>query len=109
MKNVKRKATKRSKIGDELIEAMQEALAHTRGEKTGARVTTFRKPDLAVRHIRQKVGLTQDAFAMVMGVSVSGLRKWEQGQRHPSGVALTLLRIMDREPEAVARAIANAR
>jgi putative transcriptional regulator len=35
------------------------------------------------------------------------LRKWEQGQRQPHGAALTLLNIMDREPEAVIRAISG--
>jgi putative transcriptional regulator len=36
-----------------------------------------------------------------MGVSVSGLRKWEQGPRRPGGAALTLLRVKDRNPKAV--------
>ena len=38
-------------------------------------------------------------------VSVGTLRGWEQRRRHPQGAALTLLRVMDREPEAVRRAL----
>lgn len=97
---------KSENIGDDLIKSMGEALAHARGQAVEARVTRFKKPDVAVRSIRRKTGLTQDVFASVLGVSVSGLRKWEQGQRQPHGAALTLLHVMDREPEAVARAIA---
>ena len=39
-----------------------------------------------------------------IATSVSALRKREQGQRHPHGAALTLLRVMDKEPEAVVHA-----
>ena len=95
-------------VGEELLESMQEALAHARGEKTGARVTTFDEPALEVKRIRERVGFTQDQFAAVLGISASGLRKWEQNQRTPRGAAFTLLRIMEREPAAVARALADA-
>ncbi|HZP19748.1 MAG TPA: helix-turn-helix domain-containing protein [Bauldia sp.] len=100
-------ARKTETLGDDLIKAMGEALAHAQGERTAARVTRFEAaPAVEVRRIRKKVGLTQDAFASVLGVSASGLRKWEQKQRHPQGAALTLLQVMDREPAAVARALA---
>lgn len=108
MKNARRKVTN-TNSGDELIQSMQEALAHARGEKSGSRVTRVEASPLEIKAIRKKVRLTQDAFAAALGVSVSGLRKWEQGQRQPSGAALTLLRIMDSEPEAVVRVIAAQR
>jgi putative transcriptional regulator len=40
-----------------------------------------------------------------MGMSVSGYRKWEQGQRRVSGPAATLLRVIYKEHEAVRRAL----
>lgn len=100
-----RKNRKAAGIGEELIESMQEALAYMRGEKTNVRVTRVDAPSVEIKRIRKKVGLTQETFATALGVSVSGLRKWEQGQRHPHGAALTLLHVMDKEPEAVIRAI----
>jgi len=102
------KSRKQPTLGDELIQSMREALAHAQSGKTAARVTRIERPQVQVRRIRQKVGLPQTTFAAVLGVSVSGLRKWEQGQRQPHGAALTLLNIMDREPEAVMRAISDA-
>lgn len=99
------KLRKRSSVGDDLIKSLGEALAHARGESVQVRTTRPKAPDIAIKDIREKIGLTQAALANVLGVSVSGLRKWEQGQRQPSGAALTLLQVMDREPEAVARAI----
>jgi len=92
-------------LGDELIEALREAGAHARGEKTDVCETRVDVPADRVREIREKVGLSQVRFAPLMGVSVSGLRKWEQGVRRPGGAALTLLRGMDRNPQAVVEAL----
>ena len=44
-------------------------------------------------------------MALLMGISLSGYRKWEQGTRRISGPAATLLRVLEREPEAVKRAL----
>jgi putative transcriptional regulator len=107
MKVTKDKKTR--SIGDALIHSMGEALAHAQGKKTDARETRFKTPAVEVKRIRERVKLTQPAFAGIMGVSVSGLRKWEQQVRRPSGAALTLLQVMDREPDAVARALAEER
>ena len=50
---------------------------------------------------RAKVGLSQAAFAALLGVSARTLQDWEQGRREPSGAAKTLLRIASQNPEAV--------
>lgn len=50
---------------------------------------------------RQKTGLSQSAFAKVMGISVRTLQGWEQGRRKPTGAAATLLKIAARHPETV--------
>lgn len=95
-----------SKFGDELIEAMTEALAHARGQK---RLRTHRiaaKP-INIRAVRAKLRLSQDQMAALLGVSASGYRKWEQGVRKPQGAARTLLTIMAREPQSVLRALAE--
>ncbi len=91
-------------FGEELKQAMSEALAHAQGKDTGVIVNTIEAVD--VRSIRSRMDVTQDVMAAFLGVSVSGYRKWEQGQREPSGAAKTLLRVMDKEPQAVLRALA---
>lgn len=49
--------------------------------------------------IRQKLNLSQSAFAGLMGVSVRTLQDWEQGRREPQGPAVALLRIAEQHPE----------
>ena len=44
-------------------------------------------------------------MAVLMGMSVSGYRKWEQGTRRVSGPAATLLRIIAHDSDAVSRAL----
>ena len=89
-----------STLGDDLIQAMTEAIAHAKGE--GPAVVHV---PLAPREVREKAHLTQAQMAPLMGMSLSGYRKWEQGQRRVSGPAATLLRLIQKEPEVVKRAL----
>ncbi len=89
-----------STFGDDLIQAMTEALAHAKGE--GPAVV---HAPMAPREVREQARLTQAQMAPLMGMSVSGYRKWEQGQRRVSGPAATLLRMIEKEPDAVRRAL----
>ena len=89
-----------SKFGDDLIHALGEALAHAKGKGK------------AVLHgsidpvkIRKAAKLTQAQMAPLMGMSLSGYRKWEQGARGVSGPAAALLKVIEREPAAVKRAL----
>jgi putative transcriptional regulator len=59
------------------------------------------------REIRTRAKLTQAQMAPLMGMSLSGYRKWEQGQRRVSGPAAALLRVIAKEPAAVRRALAG--
>ena len=94
-----------TKAGEELVQAMAEALAHARGAKRGYRTHQIKTTPGKVRKARERLGLSQDRFADAFGVSASTLRKWEQGQRQPGGAAKTLLRVIEKEPEAVLRAL----
>lgn len=94
-----------SSFGNDLIQSMQDALGHARGEANGTRVHAVDIENIDAKAIRAKLGLTQDAMALMLGTSVSGYRKWEQGQRRPSGAARALLKVMDKEPQAVLRAL----
>jgi putative transcriptional regulator len=95
-----------TKLGDDLIAAMSEALAYARGEDVpGLVVHEIDVDSIDPKAIRLRLRLTQERMAQVMGTSVSGYRKWEQQRRTPGGAARTLLRVMAKEPEAVLRAL----
>jgi putative transcriptional regulator len=52
------------------------------------------------RRVRKRLGLSQTEFSARIEVSVETIRNWEQGRRYPTGAAKTLLKILDRVPEA---------
>jgi putative transcriptional regulator len=86
-----------TKFGADLIQAMSEALAHSQGKDVaGMRVHSVDLGSVYTKAIRQKLDLTQDEMAAVLGTSPSGYKKWEQGKRHPPSAAWTLLRITKR-------------
>jgi putative transcriptional regulator len=62
-----------------------------------ARVTRIKVPEAA--QARSRMGLSQQAFARLLGVSARTLQDWEQGRREPTGAAKTLLRVAVSHPE----------
>ena len=61
-----------------------------------------------VAALRRFVGLTQEDFAVALGISVHTLRNWEQGRRYPEGPALALLRIAARHPKILRENLSSA-
>ena len=89
-----------------ILQGLEEALAHTRGDRSAAaRVVRVAVRPGDIKTARKKVGLSRDAFARTFGLSPATLRKWENGEREPTGAARVLLTIISREPEAALRAI----
>ena len=91
-----------TKFGKDLVQSLNEALAHAKGEGPA----TVHEP-LNPVEVRKRANLTQPQMALLMGMSLSGYRKWEQGKRSISGPAAALLRIVEKEPEAVRRSLAS--
>lgn len=60
-----------------------------------------------VRAIRERLGLSQEAFAARFHLSLRTVQEWEQQRRVPEGPARVLLQVIEREPEAAARALAG--
>lgn len=89
-----------STFSDDLIQSLTEAVAHAKGQGP-ATIHEAIDP----REVRKHASLTQAQMAPLLGMSLSGYRKWEQGQRHVSGPAAMLLRVIEKELEAVQRAI----
>ena len=97
-----------SKLGRELVQSMEEAAAFATGaaDPKGYRVHVPERID--VKAIRTRLGLSQIAFAQRFGFSVQSIRNWEQGVRQPEGPARAYLIVIERAPEAVAKALSAA-
>jgi putative transcriptional regulator len=60
------------------------------------------------RRLRQRLNLTQEEFARQFEIGLATIRDWEHGTRRPDSAAKTYLRIIERDPEAVRRLLAQA-
>jgi len=83
----------------ELLKPLRELKA-CRRVSSGALRVTGHKPTAAAL-ARAGAGLSQSAFAALLGVSTRTLQDWEQGRRKPTGAAQTLLRVAVAHPEAL--------
>lgn len=96
-----------SKAFDKIMDGLTDALAYAEGDTARGKVHKVEVPTVDVRAARMKLGLSQDNFAKTFKISPSTVRKWEQGSRLPQGPARVLLSVIDKEPEAVKRALAS--
>ncbi len=94
-----------SSSGQSILRGARQALAYAKGERDGfiAHVPEV----LDVKAIRSRLGLTQAAFAARFGFDLRAVENWEQGRRQPERPARAFLRVIEREPEAVLRALAD--
>ena len=86
-----------------LVKSVKQMGAIMRGEDIPHRRTVVTQID--VKALRERTGLTQAKFSTMIGVSIKTLQNWEQGRREPDGPAKALLRVVEREPEAVLNAL----
>jgi putative transcriptional regulator len=84
-------------IGQEILAGLKEIKAFKAGE-LNLKTRELKEPS-SPHEIRQKLNLSQAAFAGLMGVSIRTVQDWEQGRREPSGPAKSLLRIAEQHPE----------
>ncbi len=96
-----------SELGDRIIEGLEEAIAHAKGEGGAATEHVVEVPLVDVKAIRSKLDMTQEEFAMAFGFSLGTLRNWEQGHRRPDKSARLLLAMIEREPETVWRVLSD--
>ncbi len=95
----------RTEAGRGIETALGEVLAHVRGEAAlSCRIVDDPAADRIVA-LRKRLGLSRRKFADRFGLDARALQDWEQGRRVPDRAARALLTVIDRDPDAVARAL----
>jgi putative transcriptional regulator len=94
---------------DELFEELKESIKQggkiLKGKRKPGREFNFENPD--PKRIREELGLSQNKFAKLLGISTSTLQNWEQGRRKPEGPAKVLLNIAAKYPDAILNTVYN--
>ncbi|MBX9599571.1 MAG: helix-turn-helix domain-containing protein [Bryobacteraceae bacterium] len=94
-------APKCQTVGASIIQGLNEAIAWTRGGSTRIHVTLVHIPEIDVRKLRAKMGLSQSEFATKFGLPPATLRNWEQGRSRPDAPTRVLLAVIAKHPDAV--------
>ena len=91
---------------DKIRAGLEDAIAIARGEADPASYRVHVPAEIDVKAIRKKLGMSQARFAANFGFGLDAVKNWEQGRRRPEGAARAFLKVIEREPEAVRRALA---
>ena len=97
-----------SKAGSRILQGAREALAFAKGDAETTDYVIHVPATVNVRAIRKKLGLSQAAFAARYGFSIGRVRDWEQGRSNIDTPSRILLTVLDKEPEAIERALSAA-
>lgn len=84
-----------------LMESAQQALEHAEGKRelrTTVLIKTEPMSKDEVKELRERLKASQSVFANYLNVSPKTVQAWEQGIGKPTGAALRLLRIAQKNP-----------
>ncbi|MGV8834021.1 MAG: helix-turn-helix domain-containing protein [Devosia sp.] len=93
---------------DKIAAGMGDALAYAAGEADVAQFSVHIPTQVDVKKIRGRLKMTQSAFAKKFGFSLGRVRDWEQGRFPVDAPSRVLLTVIEKEPEAVVRALSAA-
>lgn len=100
--------TKAKKTASPILEAVHETARdlHSAGVLSKRRMKEYDilclvpVPDYSsetIRSLRERHKISQAVLASILNTSVSTVRQWEIGEKHPSGPSLKLLHLLDRK------------
>ncbi len=95
-------------LGEELIQSLKELKLHLDGKIT-LREYTVSIPDdptispAEIIALREKLGYSQPVLASMLRVKPATLKNWEQGRSKPNTQAAILFRLIEKEPETLAK------
>jgi putative transcriptional regulator len=95
--------TEMSKSGQSILRGARQALEYAHGRRDGFTAHVPEEVDVAA--IRRRLKVSQGEFAARFGFKLDAVQNWEQGRRRPDGAARAFLRVIEREPAAVQRAL----
>jgi putative transcriptional regulator len=93
--------------GSKIIASMKEAVAIFKGELPEDSYKVHIPAKVDVKSIRERMGLSQVAFANRFGLSVFALRNWEQGKHQPDPAARAYLKVIEKAPQTVTEALST--
>lgn len=96
-----------SKVFDMIMDGLDQAVTFAEGKARPDSYLLHLPEQVDVKAIRRRYRMTQEQFARKFGFSKGRIRDWEQGRTSIDAPSRVLLTIIDKEPEAVERALSD--
>lgn len=90
------------------FESMKRGLAQAKQFIEGEREGFVVHEPVDIKAIRARTKMSQAKFARAYHLPIGTVKDWEQGRRQPDAPARALLTIIEKDPDAAAKALANA-
>jgi DNA-binding transcriptional regulator YiaG len=74
-------------------------------DAAGVKATMFDHSAVDVKAIRQRLGMTQEVFALRYGLDLAALQNWEQGRQPPDTATTSYFRAIAKRPVEIAEAL----
>ena len=97
-----------SRVADDILQGLKEILLHKQGKITLREfsVEVPDEPQISPQEIvalREYLGYSQPVFATILHIKPATLKNWEQGRSKPNTQAALLFRLIEKEPDTLAR------
>src|SRR5262249_10700682 len=83
------------------LSAQDNAALRSELSKIGVDASTIGPPDVDVKKVRERFGLSQSEFATRYPFELDTIQNWEQGRTRPDAVSRTLLKVIEENPAIV--------
>jgi len=103
-----RSTNQSTKMGRVLVDSAKQIARHMRGGIELPMKVVRVLPDVDVRAIRERQGLTREQFAERYGLQVRAIQEWEQGRRKPEPAVRAYMLVIKNQPAAVRKALTAA-
>ncbi|MBX3121547.1 MAG: helix-turn-helix domain-containing protein [Nitrospira sp.] len=96
------------KSSNRILQGARDAVAFASGKANKAEFRVHVPSDVDVAKLRKKLGLSQPEFSQRYGFNPASVKDWEQGRSRPAGPVRAYLKVIEKEPKAVERALSAA-
>lgn len=89
-----------------IMDGLEEALAYEKGQAAAETFARKRSlPEVNISEFREFLGMTQKAFAAILGVSCRTVEAWESGRSNPTPTAKKLIYLLKEDTNLIKKLI----
>lgn len=97
-----------NKVEKRMLANIRQGRAIVRGEAEADTYEIHTPSSIDVAKLRKALGMSQAQFSERFGFNPASVKDWEQGRANPTGPMRAYLKVIEKEPKAVQRALENA-